>query len=487
MSEISRPLRSVTESYPNGMEARRTYDEAGNTTDLAYVKTTNCTSACIWLDFQANYSIHGQQLVQASSLSTQNSTLDKAGRLTSVQDTPAGTGCTIRTYAYDADSNRTSLTAQAPATDGSCNTGATGTTTSHTYDAADRITDTGFTYDSFGNITTVPATVTGTITTATYYANNKVHSLIQGTTTRTWTLDPAWRLRVSSDSGGSTSTKTYHYGSGSDAPTWIAEDATATHWTRNIFGTSGEFAAVTDSVSGTALQLTNLHNDVVTTASLDPTVTAPLSTFEATEFGQPRASTSPRYGWLGGALRETDSLTGILLMGARLYVPVLGRFLQVDPVDGGSANRYDYATQDPINYVDTTGTICWLRCAYWSRSGWCSYHYWDHYRAWGYLPFQKYLGNNWWVVVCAAPWCIWFVAGRVWSFRSHYWYYTWYHKPVGLWGWEVHKWQVNYMVDRSRWEYKMCTTAGPYGPFCEGTSLACESTNLLHVWITQIY
>jgi hypothetical protein len=42
-------------------------------------------------------------------------------------------------------------------------------------------------------------------------------------------------------------------------------------------------------------------------------------------------------------------------MGARPYDPALGRFLAVDPVDGGSLNNYDYAAQDPINAYDLTG------------------------------------------------------------------------------------------------------------------------------------
>jgi hypothetical protein len=45
-------------------------------------------------------------------------------------------------------------------------------------------------------------------------------------------------------------------------------------------------------------------------------------------------------------------------MGARPYDPSLGRFLSVDPVDGGSLNNYDYAHQDPVNNFDLTGTVC---------------------------------------------------------------------------------------------------------------------------------
>ena len=47
-------------------------------------------------------------------------------------------------------------------------------------------------------------------------------------------------------------------------------------------------------------------------------------------------------------------------MGARLYDPATGRFLQVDPVYAGSCNAYDYTCQDPLNATDLNGEWCLL-------------------------------------------------------------------------------------------------------------------------------
>jgi len=108
---------------------------------------------------------------------------------------------------------------------------------------------------------------------------------------------------------------------------------------------------------------TTWTNGTVTTTSYDPNG-QPLGTLPDNN------SSDVEYGWLGQHQRPTDHTPGtptIIQMGARPYHPTLGRFLTVDPIEGGSANNYDYCSADPINCTDLDGTIGirrWLRDRY---------------------------------------------------------------------------------------------------------------------------
>jgi RHS repeat-associated protein len=75
----------------------------------------------------------------------------------------------------------------------------------------------------------------------------------------------------------------------------------------------------------------------------------------STEYGVPTTTKPAKYGWLGSDLNATELPSGVVAMGARSYVPQIGRFLQTDPVPGGSANAYAYTYGDPVNSSDPSG------------------------------------------------------------------------------------------------------------------------------------
>ena len=66
--------------------------------------------------------------------------------------------------------------------------------------------------------------------------------------------------------------------------------------------------------------------------------------------------TLPSTTWEAATGNETEQLrTPYQLMGSRVYLPALGRFIQLDPKVGGSANGYDYVNQNPVDFSDPTG------------------------------------------------------------------------------------------------------------------------------------
>ncbi|MFD2768242.1 DNRLRE domain-containing protein [Micromonospora eburnea] len=349
----------TSETWPNGVQVTTETDETGTQVGLTYAKPGCAADDCTLYRESVTESAHGQWRQRASTLSEQSYTYDQSGRLTSIRDV-IGSQCTTRSYGFSTSSNRTNVAEYAPTEDGSCQTSTAASSRTWTYDTADRVNTAGYVYDALGRTTAVPAVDTanpsGGNATMTYHSTDLVDTITQGGRTTDYTLDVTGeRIRSWTDNAsGNVVESVNHYDGDDDSPSWTQE--TADQYTRPLSGLSG-MAGIFDSDSGQVdWQVTNLHGDLIAAIHADDEGLSRTS--EATEYGTLRNADDvgkQRYGWLGAKQRAADTPSGIILMGVRLYNTTTGRFLQVDPVDGGSCNAYDYTCADPANKFDVDG------------------------------------------------------------------------------------------------------------------------------------
>ena len=360
---------------PGGLTQSFTTDATGDTVGTAWTQ-----GADLFLSDSQLSDIHGRWQIEELAgahpgWTERDYTYDPAGRLTQTAEKRTD-ACITRAYTFDINSNRTGSNTYPDAGSG-CTIGTTPLATQTlTYDTADRLKSTdsavGAAYDAWGRTTTLPAVLTSTAgagnATIGYYANDLVRSVAQGPTTRTWTLDAANRLATLSTAGAGSTALTNHYSDGSsDSPAWTADTdsagvATTRRYAAGLAGMVAEIGTGSGSTS-IVVQLTGMHGDVLRSTRIAASASPDGSAVDADENGVVRdadgaSATGPRYGWLGGRQRSTESGTsGLVLMGVRLYSPTSGRFLSVDPVFGGNDNAYVYPA-DPVNKFDLSGK-CW--------------------------------------------------------------------------------------------------------------------------------
>ncbi|WP_329424839.1 DNRLRE domain-containing protein [Streptosporangium sp. NBC_01495] len=327
----------TTGDLPGGLHVMSLVDEVG--AEFGRIYTRDDLEGPVMID-QVSASVHGQTILHLRTDTMTDRTLgyDAAGRLSSVQEY-IGLTCAVRAYSFDANTNRSRLAAHSSDEDCPRPDDPAATVTTYAHDAADRLTGDGYGYDALGRTTSLPGGRT-----VNYHVNGVPYRQTAGSSTMTWALDARNRIRSATSETGTV--KVSHYGSGDDRPSWIVEDTRDGEITRNVVGPDGRLAAITAKAGPARLQLTTVHGDVGTELELG---TGAATVLDYDEYGVAR-SEARRYGWLGGLRRSAETVDGTVLMGARLYDPALGRYLQpvVSAADAG--NPYESWSADPVNH-----------------------------------------------------------------------------------------------------------------------------------------
>ncbi|MFI9455832.1 PA14 domain-containing protein [Amycolatopsis sp. NPDC052450] len=251
--------------------------------------------------------------------------------------------------------------------------GAAPTTTSYCYDDADRLTSTSgatalsFAYDTYGNVTKIGGDTLG-------YDSTRRHV---STTTETgravrYTRDVTDRItaRTVQEPGKPAQVTRYGFTADEGGPDLILDSAGKLRQ-RVLKLPGGVVLTKTyDQAKTTNWSYPTIHGDILFTTDGTATRTGKIHLYDP--FGQnidpttgaigdiPIPATAEGgldFGYLGEHTVPVEHIAShqALEMGARTYLPILGRFLQTDPISGGSANNYDYANADPINSLDLDG------------------------------------------------------------------------------------------------------------------------------------
>ena len=223
-----------------------------------------------------------------------------------------------------------------------------------------------FTYDNLDRLVDqkLDSTVYAHIT---YDSSDRLQSIYDAATNTTaaYERDVQGRLKQRAyTAGGSTTTDYYGYTASGDTPDFVT-DAGGNVTEKYLTLPGGALVTIRPNAPANTdkhtYSLPNIHGDVMAVtdaagALKSTTLTGPFGEKIAGQANPANALTGTSYSYTGQHQKLTESSMALqpIQMGERTFIPSLGRFLQVDPIEGGVDNNYVYPT-DPVNDFDLTG------------------------------------------------------------------------------------------------------------------------------------
>jgi RHS repeat-associated protein len=374
--------------YNNAGSMRLTYayDTLGRESSSTYRLGNGTTTVAESVTRTQSNQITGTSVVSGASTLNTTYTYDAADRLT-------GAAIGANTYSYGFGTQNSTLCGSGTGTNANSgkNSNRTtqtinGVTTNFCYDYADRLTTSSNTlyntpvYDTHGNMTKIGTNTTplelsydSSDRSSGYeqinasngngvgvYYDRDVQGRIIGRYKSTIT---GWNYTSSGD-------WFYNFTGTGDAPDFVRNAA----WDvieQNLTLPGGVLLTLKpqESIANNKKQysLPNTHGDTLLMTNAAGTNTSngngPASSFAYDPFGQaitgsvlPANTNGASYGWVGQHQKFTETALALapIPMGARVYLPGIGRFTQVDSVEGGTENSFVYPA-DPISKFDLTG------------------------------------------------------------------------------------------------------------------------------------